>query len=195
MDDFSGQRFSRCSGWILALFFFWCILCLCNVFRYSVLNQKPLQERSRKIAWRQGELPALRGTIYSSDGKILASSALEFFLSFDSNQTGKIIAEHLEREVKTGDRISASELKKLQILLMQNPNSFRIESRDIRSGSEQLQKIEKKYDTHLQGKNGTFIVMLDRFGRYVPGTLKVITQQIPGQPVTLTREEEKECGL
>ena len=195
MEEFSGQRFSRCSSWILGLFFLWSILCLCNVFRYSILNQKILQDRSRRIAWRQGELPALRGTVYSSEGDILASSSLEFFLCFEYSKTGEILSVHLGRTVKDGDRISAEELQILQPLLMQYPGRFRIESREVRRGLEQLRKIEKKYQTQLQGKKGTFVVMLDRFGRYVPGTLKVITPQVPGKSVTLTPEEEKECGL
>ena len=96
------------------------------------------------------------------------------------------------QDLKNGGKLFPEELAKLEPLLQQNPFALKIEMKEVRNGSPAVEALEKKYDSVLAGKNGSFVVMLDRYGRRVPGTLKVIRQQVPGKSVRLSPEEEKE---
>lgn len=45
--------------------------------------------------------------------------------------------------------------------------------------------LEKLHDVTLSGRSGQFVVMLDRQGRWVNDTLKILTQPVNGQDVRL----------
>ena len=45
---------------------------------------------------------------------------------------------------------------------------------------------EKEYEKQLCGKAGTFSVLLDRNGKWMPGTVKMLTMPVAGQDVVLS---------
>lgn len=190
MEDQTGQSFRRNSGFILALFLFWSFLCICCVFYYSIIRQQELRKKARQIAWVQGNIPALRGTIYSSGGERLAYSTFEFFVLFKSEETGKHLTRLLGREIAPEGKISAKEMQFLESHLSTLPGPLRIEAREVRISPPELKDLEEKYDSVLRGKDGKFVVMLTRFRRRVPGTMKILRQQVPGKSVVLSRGEE-----
>lgn len=192
MESSGGQIFRRRSGLITVCFLFWGFLALSCVFSFSVVKSDELRAQARRTAWRQGEIPALRGTLFSSKGKILAESRLGFVLRWESEKAGKAVGKILGRDVSSGCEISEKELSDLEPLIRNMPFALKIESREIRSGSPAAEKFERKYDEILRGRNGLFVVMLDRFGRIVPGTMKIVREQIPGRPVVLKADEEAE---
>ena len=190
MNDTDISDFRKKSGWIIVLILIWGIFSLTGVFCFSVIKRPEYQAKARETAWRQGTLPALKGTVYASDGTVLAASRLEFFLIWDKEKIGKAVRDVLARPIRNGGKISEAELPKLEELTRRYPRNLRIKTIEQRNTSPFLKKIEKKYSHILQGQDGLFVVMFDRYGRRVPGTLKVIRQQIPGRSVTLTPEEE-----
>ena len=192
MNDTDISDFRKKSGWIIVLILIWGIFSLAGVFCFSVVKRSEYQAKARETAWRQGTLPALKGTVYASDGTVLAASKLEFFLIWDKAKIGEAVREILGRPIRNGGKISESELTKLEELTRYYPRNLRIQTIEQRNTSSFLKKIEEKYNHILQGQDGVFVVMFDRYGRRVPGTLKVIRQQIPGRSVTLTPEEEAE---
>ena len=80
MEEPDGQSFRKRSGWVIAAVIFWAALCFGSVVYFSIFNRNEYQKISLETAWRQGKIPALRGSIYASDGTVLAFSKLEFFL-------------------------------------------------------------------------------------------------------------------
>lgn len=44
---------------------------------------------------------------------------------------------------------------------------------------------ERKYDSELNGTDGMYIVMLDRYRNWIPGTWKLKTEMLPGKDVIL----------
>ena len=98
--------------------------------------------------------------------------------------------EILGRPIRNGGKISDSELLKLEAITRRYPRNLRIKTIEQRNTSLFLAKMEEKYRSVLTGQDGIFVVMFDRYGRRVPGTLKVIRQPVPGKSVTLTPEEE-----
>ena len=98
----------------------------------------------------------------------------------------------LNRPVLDGDLVSAREVQILEPHLGAFRSPFRIEARETRKCQPGSEKFEQKYKDILRGQDGLFVVMLDRFGKRVPGTMKVVRQQVPGKSVTLRPDEEKE---
>ena len=53
-----------------------------------------------------------------------------------------------------------------------------------------LDGVEKKYDSELNGTDGIYIVMLDRYRNWIPGTWKLKTEMQPGKDVMLENSLE-----
>lgn len=190
MEDPDRQYFRSRSGWVIACILIFAFFALCNNFYYAVVKRDELKERAKNTAWRQGKLPAIRGTIYASDGTVLASSKLEFYLTWGKNKAGIAARKQLGRYLRRGDQITEKELALLEPVFRWYPRDLKVETKERRSTSPALKKIEEKYDAVLRGQDGIYVVMLDRFRRRVPGTLKIIREQIHGRSVKLTPEEE-----
>lgn len=193
MEEPEGQLFHRRSGWVIYAVLLWGVCCLFFTFYYSIIKQKDNKALSRKFAWRQGVLPALRGTIYTSDGKILVSSKLEFFLFWKKERVKNAAEELFGRSIVNGSKISGKEFSLLKPLFRRYPSELWVETREKRKTSPELQKIEEKYHSILNGQDGIFIVMHDRFGKQVPGSLQIIREKIDGKSVTLKPGEERFC--
>ena len=193
MEEPDGQSFRKRSGWVIAAVIFWAALCFGSVVYFSIFNRNEYQKISLETAWRQGKIPALRGSIYASDGTVLAFSKLEFFL-FWKNDKAKSAAEKIfGRSLTNGSKITGKEMTLLKEIFQKHPSEIWVETRERRTSSPGLEHIEKKYDSVLKGEDGLFVVMHDRYGRRVQGSLKIIREQIPGRTVILSQNsEEKE---
>ena len=191
MDEPDGQRFRRRSGLIILFVLFWAFLCLGGVFYYSIVKRQHYRALARETAWRQGRLPALRGSIYASDGTLLAYSKLEFFLFWKPGPVKIALEDLFGRSLQNGGKISEKELSLLKPVYQKYPSKVWVETRERRFHAVDLNRIEEKYDSVLKGQDGIFVVMHDRYGRRVSGSMKVIREQIPGRSVTLAPGEEK----
>lgn len=67
----------------------WGIAAAIQVFNYSIRSQKKIMHNSRKIAWREGTIPACRGRILDKDGKVLAQNRLQFNLLLKNKLAGR----------------------------------------------------------------------------------------------------------
>lgn len=191
MKEPEGTAFSRRSWWIILVFLSGAVICMGSTFYFSVIRQKEYKAKAKETAWRQGRLPALRGSIYSSDGTLLAYSKLEFFLFWKTDRVRKEVERRFGRTVQNGGKISEKEMARLEPVFRQYPSEIWIENRERRTHLADVSHIEEKFNSVLKGRDGVFIVMHDRFGRRVPGSLKVIREQIPGKTVILSQGEEK----
>ena len=195
MDDPDSPLFRKRSGWIILAVLFWAVICLGSTFYFSVFRHNDYKAKVRKIAWRQGRLPAMRGSIYSSNGTLLAYSKLEFFLFWKKVGRGDVkkeIEQLFGRTISYGTKISEKELSLLEPVFKKYPSAVWIENRERRIHLSDVDEIEEKFDSVLKGQDGIFVVMHDRFGRRVPGSLKIIREQIPGKTVVLSRKEESD---
>ena len=193
MEDSDSTLFRKRSGWIILAVLFWASVCLGGTFYFSIVRQNDYKKKIRNIAWRQGRLPALRGSIYSADGTLLAYSKLEFFIFWKRASVRKDLEKRFGRAVYNGMKISEEELAMLEPVFHKYPSSVWIENRERRIHLADVDEIETKFDNILKGQDGIFVVMHDRYGRRVQGSLKIIREQIPGRTVILSQNrEEKE---
>ena len=191
MDDREDQQFRKRSGFIIAAVLLWAVFCFAGVVWFSVIQQKQYRKKALETAWFQGSIPALRGTIYASDGSVLASSHFEFFLYWKKENAKTAVEALFGRKITDGGEISEQELSLLDPIFKQYPSAIWVETRERRTSVPGIEHLEHKYDDVLRGKYGLFAVMHDRYGRRVPGSLKVVRKQVHGKHVTLKPGEEK----
>ncbi|MFA6569324.1 MAG: hypothetical protein WCS96_14025 [Victivallales bacterium] len=53
-----------------------------------------------------------------------------------------------------------------------------------------LDGAEREYDSELNGTDGVYVVMLDRYRNWIPGTWKLKTEMLPGKDVMLENSLE-----
>ncbi len=53
-----------------------------------------------------------------------------------------------------------------------------------------LDGVEQEYDSELNGTDGMYVVMLDRYRNWIPGTWKSKTEMLPGKDVMLEKSLE-----
>lgn len=191
MEEPDGTTFSRRSWWIILALFACALIFVGSTFYFSVIKQQEYKARARETAWRQGRIPALRGAIYAADGTLLAYSKLEFFLFWKTERVKNTVEQYFGRIMQNGGKISGKELASLEPVFRKYPSEIWIENRERRTHLADVAHMEEKFDSVLKGQDGIFVVMHDRYGRRVPGSLKIIREQIPGKPVVLSREDEK----
>ena len=191
MDDLDDQQFRKRSGFIIAAVLLWAFFCFVGVVWFSVIQQKQYRKKALETAWFQSSIPALRGTIYASDGTVLASSKFEFFLFWKKDKVKTAVESLFGRNIINGGEISEKELSLLDPVFKKYPSAIWVETRERRTSEPGIEHLEQKYDDVLRGENGLFAVMHDRYGRRVPGSLKVVKKQVHGKHVTLKPGEEK----
>ncbi len=59
---------------LLIIFGVWALLAAGRLFYFTVIQQDRLKKESRQLAWREAEIPVIRGRILSADGVPLAWS-------------------------------------------------------------------------------------------------------------------------
>ncbi len=83
-------EFKKRSGAVLLILMLWGGLAAAHVIYYSYWKRNRLLEESLHLAWREGELPAMRGRILTPDGVPLAWSELTHDLyRLKSSRAGK----------------------------------------------------------------------------------------------------------
>ncbi len=197
----------------------WAVVAAAHTLYFSVVTGKELVAEGERLAWREGELPALRGRILDRDGVPLAWTELYNDLllareperesrrrSLDSALEaafGRLVPQALESGLLLKRSLSPEELLAAYGLLREFPELRivpRVERRcidypDVRrrigrtgvdgarmSGSDGL---EGSYDAKLRGRPGRFMVMLDRSGNWVEGTLKIVERPQMGGDVSV----------
>ena len=226
----NSSAFKKRSGIILTLLLLWGILAAVQMVYYSYWNRERLLEESRYLAWREGEIPAMRGTICDRSGIKLAWTELSHDLILSKRdlkperctqlfaELGKIFekplpAEEEKEQILLKRNLSPGEILKLKTLLQRypeleiapNPRRLSLDYPEIReqigrtgnrNGREQgISGWEAQYEQELSGTPGVFRVMLDRKGAWVPGTIEILRQPIPGKDVRVplsVREVRKE---
>jgi cell division protein FtsI/penicillin-binding protein 2 len=121
----------------------------------------------------------------------LASSRFEFFLFWKKERVKTAVETLFGRKIINGGEISEKELSLLDSIFKQYPSAIWVETRERRTSVPGIEHLEQKYDDVLRGEYGLFAVMHDRYGRRVPGSLKVVRKQVHGKHVTLKPGEEK----
>ena len=75
----------RSSLVIMVLIFALAIALICNLFKISVVDNEKYQELANSNQFNSITISANRGSIYSSDGSVLAQSATVFKVFIDPN--------------------------------------------------------------------------------------------------------------
>lgn len=69
---------------IFILLCLWGLGAVFYVYKYSVMQRKILLKEARRIAWRESSIPAKRGSILDSNGKVLAHDEFRIALILES---------------------------------------------------------------------------------------------------------------
>lgn len=172
---------------------------------------------SEMVSGRTYLLPALRGTIFDSDGKKLAWSEKHYDLIFlgtitdnEREELQEILAPRtISESPEIGDvvpSLAPAELMALENLLKNTP-SLHIKSRLERvtvndpavkeklgtlANGKGISGWEKEYDSILSGKDGSFYVSCDRQGRWLKNTGTIKNMPIPGRDVRVPFKFQKE---
>ena len=134
----NSSAFKKRSGIILTLLLLWGLLAAVQMVYYSYWNRERLLEESRYLAWREGEIPAMRGTICDRSGIKLAWTELSHDLILSKRdlkperctqlfaELGKIFekplpAEEEKEQILLKRNLSPGEILKLKTLLQRYP--------------------------------------------------------------------------
>ncbi len=190
------SSFEKRTGIVLSFLLAWAVITAAHVFFYTVIARDSLLAESHKIAWREGDLPALRGRILDPNLNVLARDETQFSLIFrtepSSEARKKIILDEVSAACpraagKLPEKLTAAEASALKRIAAKYPElGFEMKTMRRRSdlvSGERLKSLEELYNPVLAGKNGRFAVMLDRTGRWLPGSLKVLREPIHGRDV------------
>lgn len=187
-------------NWIIAILLLWSMAALCKAFFLAGPGRASRIEEAFKMASGRGRIPARRGTVYDRLHTPVIWDELRFELLARRHLTKK---EKLrlnrtlgyDLTISENDRLllsdlSPDEIKTLQPLIRQGfPIRINCKRERIFAVSahcrEKLQKIELLYDKKLSGSDGRYIVLLDRFRNWIPGSWKLMQKPVPGEDVTI----------
>ena len=176
---------------------------------------------SEMVSGRSYPLPALRGTIFSSDNRKLAWSEKHYDLVLVSTITqnereslqnilrSRSISLHPEIGY-TIESLSFDELAALEKTVRNTP-ALHIKSRMLRvavndaviqekigridpASGKALSGWELEYDAVLRGTDGSFHVTRDRKGRWLPNTGSIKVMPLPGRNVHVPLKYDDICG-
>lgn len=96
------QTFDKRTKVILILIAGWAALAVAHLFFYTAIKQEELVSLSKRIAWRVGKIPAVRGRILDSNGIPLAWTEMYHDLYLDeipeSKSRRRFLANRLKRD-------------------------------------------------------------------------------------------------
>ena len=185
--------FQRRSGIILLLLAGWAILAAAHVVYYTCWKREKLLEQSLHLAWREGTIPAARGSILDKNGVPLVWTELTHDLVLPRNRrsartemlirhlTTVLFPLHFETDAERvflKRALTPQEILRLRRFTTLNDPEIR----------EKQAEWEEEYDSKLAGTSGLFRVMLDSTGAWVPGTTEILAAPIPGRNVTVPYE-------
>ena len=201
--------FQRRSGIILLLLAGWAILAAAHVVYYTCWKREKLLEQSLHLAWREGTVPAARGSILDKNGVPLVWTELTHDLTLPRSRNSAARTEMLIRHLKTilyplqaeadADRVflkrnlTPEEILRLRRFTILYPEleirpHMERKTLNLPEIHEKWTEWEEKYDSELAGTSGLFRVMLDSTGAWVPGTTEILAAPIPGRNVTVPYE-------
>lgn len=200
--------FQRRSGIILLLLAGWAILAAAHVVYYTCWKREKLLEQSLHLAWREGTIPAARGSILDKNGVPLVWTELMHDLVLPRNRrsartemlirhlTTVLFPLHFETDTERvflKRALTPQEILRLRRFTILYPELEirpRMERKTLNDPEirEKQAEWEEEYDSKLAGTSGLFRVMLDSAGTWVPGTTEILAAPIPGRNVTVPYE-------
>ncbi len=204
----SDAVFQRRSGIILLLLAGWAILAAAHVVYYTCWKREKLLEQSLHLAWREGTIPAARGSILDKNGVPLVWTELTHDLALPRNRrsartemlirhlTTVLFPLHFETDaerVVLKRNLTPEEILRLRRFTILYPEleirpHMERKTLNIPEIHEKWTEWEEKYNSELAGTAGLFRVMLDSTGAWVPGTTEILAAPIPGRNVTVPYE-------
>lgn len=205
----SDAVFQRRSGIILLLLAGWAILAAAHILYYTCWRREKLLEQSLHLAWREGTVPAARGSILDKNGVPLVWTELTHDLTLPRSRNSAARTEMLIRHLKTilyplqaeadAERVFLKRaltpqeilrLRRFTILYPELEIRPRMERKTLNDPEvrEKQAEWEEEYDSKLAGTSGLFRVMLDSAGTWVPGTTEILAAPIPGRNVSIPYE-------
>ena len=188
---------------ILILLLLWSIIALVKAFYLAGPGRNSRIEQAFKMASGHGRIPAMRGTVFDREKTPIIWDELRFELTAKRQLTPaeiRCISQTLGYNVPgpaNGSNLLLSDLspediKVLQDLIRQGfPIRINCKRERIFAVSancrKQLKKIEADHESELVGTDGSYIVLLDRFRNWIPGSFKLIAKPVPGKDVIIEK--------
>jgi len=188
---------------LLFFLFLWAALVAAHLFFYSVIARDKYIERGNAIALREGPIPAKRGKLLDKNGKTLAYTEIYIDLCIDNIPEYPFYRSKLEKNIKNyfpyfsfkenedevclKKNLSPIDQVQLYNLIRKCPEVvFKTRKKRIyisEKTAKYLQDIGIEECTH--GKNGTFSVMADRNGKWIPGTWEEKIKPLNGTDIKI----------
>lgn len=218
----SGGKFKTRTLVVLSFLLIWAVVSAAHIFYYSVIKRDSLIEEVELLAWREADVPAVRGRILDKNGVPLAWTTLKNDLIIErvpsrksradaipaafervlgkkrcdfSNMTSSAVVAHslTPDEIVALDKTLRAYPELRVIVRMERcridyPEVRKIIGRTAYDTGGRITGIdgyERDMDAALSGKDGRFVVMLDKAGNWFEGTLKIIEQPLPGADVKI----------
>lgn len=99
-DETTAQMKTRMNIWVLGAMLVLVVAVIINLFRVSILQNKKYQDMANKSHFGSITIPANRGSIYDSNGKILAQSATVYKIYIDPALFRKELSGYIEKETE-----------------------------------------------------------------------------------------------
>ena len=163
---------------ILSFLLIWAVVAAAHVFYYAVVKREESLKETRRIAWREAEIPSLRGRILDKNGVPAAWSELRHNLVLEKIPESRRRRDNLFRGIRRF--FPEHELPhpmKLPLLLKNDlsPNDA--------GEAVGVSGLEREYDLELSGTSGRMTVMLDRNGNWCYDTLRITRQAKNGEDI------------
>lgn len=191
------------AGILLFFLFLWAALVAAHLFFYTVIARDKYIKRGNAIALRNGPISGKRGKLLDKEGKTIAWSEIYIDLYVDEipedpfyrSQLQKVIREYFpyfsfeEYENKRCLRKNLSPMDQIHFynLIKKHPEIIFKTRKERRYISDKIEKylIDTGIEKCTMGKNGLFNVMVDRNGKWIPGTWEEIIKPLNGNDIKL----------
>ena len=188
-------------NWILALLILWSIVALGKAFYLAGPGRSSRIEQAFKMASGRGRIPAQRGTVFDRDKTPVIWDEMRFELTAkrdlkpsEIRRINQVLGYNIPRADADSrlllSDLSPDDIKALQELIQQGfPIKITCKRERIFAISahsrSRLEKIEAEHLDKLTGTDGSYIVLLDRFRNWIPGSFRLISKPVPGEDVII----------
>ncbi len=210
LSDSDFQKRAKTAFIILGI---WGLVAISFLLYYTTFAAKKYIDMGERLAWRKGIYGGSRGKILDCNGLKLAWTELYYTLKCSGKAQDKDLRQ-IQKIFPTynpipGRKFEITRLTPNQITqlapLLRSSTAFKlvsVEERMTRSEPEvkkyigQIEQtpqgelqgcsgMEKHYDKELKKTPGTYIVMLDRYGKWIQESWKSVTKPENGQDIIL----------